>query len=155
MLLRHSFLCALVLAFIACNTGSRKTENTELKSTSTVQSESDKVDKDFNAFIEKFSKDAAFQLARTNFPLPVKHYDTGNENDTILYVERSAFVMMDFRKKKSDGRYDQWKQEIVLDKNSTRATIQIRGIDNGIMVDYDFEKRDGRWMFVKVDDAST
>ncbi len=63
--------------------------------------------------------------------------------------------MMDFRKKKSNSRYDQWKQEIVLDKGETKATIEIRGIENGIMVDYYFEKNDDRWMLVGVDDSST
>lgn len=63
--------------------------------------------------------------------------------------------MIDFRKKKSEGINDQWKQEIVVDENDTKARIEIRGIDNGIMVDYYFEKNDGRWMLVNIDDAST
>ena len=63
--------------------------------------------------------------------------------------------MMDFRKKKSDSRYDQWKQDAVLDKGGNKATIEIRGIENGIMVDYYFEKDDGKWMLVAVHDSST
>jgi len=63
--------------------------------------------------------------------------------------------MMDFRKKKSTGNYDQWEQMIVIDKNNTSATIEIRGIENGIMVDYLFEKVNEVWMLIEIDDSST
>jgi len=63
--------------------------------------------------------------------------------------------MLDFRQKKSTGRYDQWEQNIVVDKNNTTARIEIRGIDNGIMVDYLFAKIDDAWMLVEVEDSST
>ncbi|MFL5809267.1 MAG: hypothetical protein ACJ749_07070 [Flavisolibacter sp.] len=78
-----------------------------------------------------------------------------NDKDTIFYKQRSAFEMMDFRKKKSDSRYDEWRQEIFLEKSQTRATIEIRGVDNGLVVDYLFEKRNGKWMYVGIDDQST
>jgi hypothetical protein len=155
MILGHWFSCALIIAFAACNTESGKTEVTQSEPISAVQRDIDKVDRDFNLFVEKFSEDSAFQLDRTSFPLRIKQYDIDNDKDTILYRQRSAFEMMDFRKKKSDGRYDQWKQEIVMDKNQTKARIEIRGIENGIMVDYYFEKKDGKWMLVNIDDAST
>jgi len=62
---------------------------------------------------------------------------------------------MDFGKKKSKGQYDQWEKKIVVDKNNTSATIEVRGIDNGIMVDYLFEKINGTWMLIEIDDSST
>jgi hypothetical protein len=63
--------------------------------------------------------------------------------------------MMDFRTKKSTGRYDQWEQKIVIDKSNASATIEIRGIENGIMVDYLFEKVNGAWMLIEIDNSST
>lgn len=155
MLLRHLFLYVLVIACAACNSHSTTTESTQSKPPGPVQPGIDTVDRDFHLFIEKFSKDSAFQLNRTVFPLQIRQYDIDNGGDNIIYEQRSAFEMIDFRKKISDGIHDRWKQNIVWDKNDTRATIEIRGIDNGIKVDYHFEKKDGRWMLVHIDDAST
>ena len=109
----------------------------------------------FNAFVDKFSSDSTFQLSRTKFPLKIKWYDIDNDKDSLIYKERSSFEMMDFRKKKSTGQYDQWEQLIIVDKNNTSATIEIRGIDNGIRVYYIFYKINGAWMFIEIDDSST
>jgi hypothetical protein len=113
------------------------------------------IDSNFNDFVDKFSSDSTFQLSRTKFPLKIKWYDLDNDKDSIIYKDRSDFEMMDFRKKKSRGQYDQWEQKIVVDKNNTSATIEIRGIENGIMVDYLFEKINGAWMLIELDDSST
>ncbi|MEJ8819139.1 DUF4348 domain-containing protein [Lacibacter sp. H407] len=115
----------------------------------------DKVEVDFNLFIDNFSKGTAFQRSRTLFPLKIKQYDLENDKDTILYKHRSDFEMMDFRKNKSVSNSDKWTQKIILDKSQKAVVIQIRGIDNGIIVDYLFEKRNGKWLFVAVEDSST
>lgn len=87
--------------------------------------------------------------------MKVKLYDIDNDRDSVIYKETSDFEMMDFRKNKSTGRYDQWEQKIVVDKADTSATIEIRGIDNGIMVDYRFKKINKAWMLTEIDDSST
>ena len=122
--------------------------------TSTIPTK-EAIDNNFNDFIDKFSTDSTFQLSRTKFPLKTKWYDLDNDRDSLIYRERSSFEMMDFRKKKSTGQYDQWEQRIVVDKNNTSAIIGFRGIENGIMVDYLFEKINGAWMLIEVDDSST
>jgi hypothetical protein len=63
--------------------------------------------------------------------------------------------MMDFREKQKANEHDEWKQEVVIDKDNVKATIEVRGLDNGIVVDYIFERRKGRWMFIGIDDSST
>ncbi|MNY65999.1 hypothetical protein D3C86_2033600 [compost metagenome] len=62
---------------------------------------------------------------------------------------------MDFRKKTLASHLDQWEQKIVVDKNNTSATIEIRGIENGIRVDYLFKKINGAWMLIEINDSST
>ncbi len=122
--------------------------------TSTIPAK-EAVDNNFKAFVDNFSSDSTFQLSRTKFPLKIKWYDIDNAKDSLIYMDRSSFEMMDFRKKKSTGQYDQWEQKIVVDKNNTSATIEIRGIENGIVVDYLFEKINGAWMLIEIDDSST
>jgi hypothetical protein len=87
--------------------------------------------------------------------LRIKTYDIDSGKDIITYEERSAFEMMDFRRNKSDNTVNEWKQKTVLNKNQSKATIEVRGIENGTMVDYNFEKRDGKWMLISINDGST
>lgn len=111
------------------------------------------VDDNFNVFIEKFSADSTFQQSRVKFPLKTKWYDLSNGRDSIIYQDRAGFKMMDFSKKKTSGQYVQWVQKIVVDRE--KARIEIRGIKNGIMVDYLFEKVSGAWMLIEIKDSST
>jgi len=113
------------------------------------------IDNNFNDFIDKFSADSTFQVSRTKFPLKTKWYDLDNDRDSLIYKDKSSFEMTDFRKKKATSEYDQWEQKIEVDKNNTSATIEIRGIENGITVDYLFEKINGAWMLIEIDDSST
>ena len=155
MLSRPFVNCLLFLLLTACSNNPKK-ESPQLSQELPISvSATDDVEKDFTLFLEKFSKDSAFQRSRTKLPLIVKLYDLENDQDTILFKQSSEYAMMDFRSKKPDPIHDQWKQTIVLDKGGNKATIEIRGIENGIMVDYYFEKIDGQWMLVGVNDSST
>lgn len=133
------------------NSTSRQSNETQYRTIPTKEA----IDNNFNDFINKFSTDSTFQITRTRFPLKTKWYDIDNDKDSLFYKDRASFEMMDFRKKKSTGQYDQWEQKIVVAKNNTSATIEIRGIDNGIMVEYLFEKINGAWMLIEMADSST
>lgn len=140
----------------ACDSSSTKSSggaSTETQSLTTPTKET--IDNDFYDFIEKFSADSTFQLSRTKFPLKTKWYDMDNDSDSIIYKDRSKFELMDFRKKKSTGQYDLWEQKVVIGKDNASVTIEIRGVENGIMVDYLFEKINGAWMLIEIDDSST
>ena len=63
--------------------------------------------------------------------------------------------MMDFRFKKSNTKTDNWEQKIVIEENKQKAQIEIQGVDNGILVIYQFVKENGIWMLVEVNDKST
>jgi hypothetical protein len=158
MLKRH-FITSLLLAILwtSCeSSGSANTTSQQSRENQTVSIPTkEPVDNNFNDFIEKFSVDTTFQLSRTKFPLKTKWYDIDNDRDSLIYKDQSDFKMMDFRKKKTASPYDQWEQKIVIDKNNTSATIEIRGIENGIMVDYLFEKINGAWILIGIDDSST
>ena len=156
MLLRYFIITLAIAAFSSCNSDKQKAGVQQSTTpVAILSSDIENVDNHFDVFIEQFSRDTAFQLKRIKFPLRIKQYDIENDKDTIIYKSRSVFEMMDFRKKKSLSSLDQWKQEIILYKSQSKATIEIRGIENGIMVDYYFEKSDGKWMLVGIDDSST
>ena len=153
---RYIIVYLVITSFLSCSNDTKNSINAGSNSQAVVLSAgSSEADRSFNAFIEKFSKDTSFQLGRIRFPLSVKQYDTDSETDTIIYQQRSVYEMLDFRKDKSEGPYDQWKQKMVVNERQDKATIEVRGIENGIAVDYHFEKGKGKWMLVGIVDSST
>ena len=157
MFKRHYLTILLFVTLLtACDNGSTNStgrQSNETQNPAIPAKES--IDNNFNDFIDKFSTDSTFQISRIKFPLKTKWYDIDNDKDSLIYKDRSGFEMMDFRNKNSTGQYDQWEQKMVVDKNNTSATIEIRGIENGIMIDYLFEKINGAWMLMEIDDSST
>lgn len=137
----------------ACNNSSTNSIRGQINESKIPTNESK--DSDFIDFIDKFSTDSTFQVSRTKFPLKTKWYDLDNDSDSIIYMDMSKFELMDFRKNKSKGKYDQWEQKIVIGRDNASAIIEIRGIENGIMVDYIFKRINGTWMFIEIDDSST
>ncbi len=154
-MIRRFYIASLFIAaiLIACNDSSINSTSGLKNETKTSTKED--IDGNFNDFIDKFSTDSIFQISRIKFPLKSKWYDLDNDRDSIIYKEKSNFKMMDFRKKKSAIQQDQWEQKIVIGKDHASATIEIRGIENGIMVDYLFEKINGVWMLIEIEDSST
>jgi hypothetical protein len=149
------FLLALSL-FASCENASTSSVKKQFcnENSPTITSK-ESIDSNFNLFIDKFSADSSFQLSRTKFPLKIKWYDIENDNDSLFYKNKSNFEIVDFRQKKSKGVEDQWEQKIVLNTNNTLATIEIHGIDNGILVNYFFEKVNGAWILIAIEDIST
>jgi hypothetical protein len=149
------FISIIFFSVLLASCGNNDTvtrQQTNDKQSSTSESK-DTVDNDFNVFIVKFSTDSMFQLSRIKFPLKISWHEI--DQDTVMYKNKSDFELIDFRAKKYTGPLDQWQQEIIIDKNNKSATIEIRGIDNGIFIEYVFEKINGTWMFIEIDDSST
>lgn len=149
-----------ILLLLALITGCKNTSTSSIaiqtaETQDTLSVTPDPSDQKFADFIEKFSADSTFQLSRTKFPLKVTWYDHDTDQDSLFFINKPDFQMVDLRKKKSSGEFDQWEASTVLSNNKTSATIRISGIDNGIMVFYHFEKINGAWMLVDVEDAST
>jgi hypothetical protein len=112
------------------------------------------VDKDFNTFLTYFSKDSVFQISRIAFPLKVEELELNDSLEMIEKVlEREDHQHMDFSPPKFESNLDNYTQKVRVDKD--KATIEIRGIDNGLLIDYIFEKRNNRWMLITWTDSST
>lgn len=101
----------------------------------------------FSSFFEKFNNDKNFQLSRINFPLTVKlNNDDFELVDYTITKEKHIILKLNLKEA-------EYKQKTVL-KNST-VIIQQRGINNGIFIDYIFEKRKGLWFLKTWVDQST
>ena len=101
----------------------------------------------FSSFFEKFNNDKNFQLSRIKFPLTVKlNNDDFELVDYIISKEEHIILKLNLKNV-------EYKQKSIL-KNNT-VTIQQRGINNGIFIDYIFEKRKGLWFLKTWVDQST
>ncbi|WP_289659597.1 DUF4348 domain-containing protein [Flavobacterium panacagri] len=104
---------------------------------------------DFNAFFTKFNADPKFQVSRVIFPLKYQmNNDDFELSDYTMSKDKYKVLTLN---KKSDEKY--LKRTISIKKH--KATIQQRGLDNGIYVDYIFELKDNQWFLKTWIDQST
>lgn len=114
----------------------------------------DDADIDFKTFIVKFSKDSLFQISRIKFPLIVKELEL---SDSSYYLEEKINITdhrnMDFSQQQMESVQSGYTLEHKIENN--KATIELRGIDNGIITNYYFEKIEGKWTLISWVDSST
>jgi hypothetical protein len=117
------------------------------------QSNESSIDKTFESFLSKFNNDSIFQINRIKFPLPIIETESENFTEVHSKIERENYRKIDLTFDKADQKREGYTQNVKLSKN--KATIEIRGIENGIMADYYFEKENGKWTLVGWNDSST
>lgn len=101
----------------------------------------------FSSFFEKFNNDKNFQLSRINFPLTIKlNNDDFELVDYTITKEKHITLKLNLKEA-------EYKQKTIL-KNNT-VIVQQRGINNGIFIDYIFEKKNGLWFLKTWIDQST
>jgi hypothetical protein len=109
----------------------------------------EKKEEDFNQFFELFNQDSIFQDSRISFPLTVKINNEDYEQvDYIITKEEYNTLNLSTK-----TEYRDYKQKLILKKN--KAVIMQRGTNNGIFIDYIFEKRNGKWQLITWIDIST
>lgn len=113
-------------------------------------------DEDFNTFLLEFNKDSIFQISRIDFPLKVTEPNEEIDFETIeKLISKKDYRKLDFTYPKDalTREFDKFTQKTKFHKNN--ATIEIRGVDNGINSDIVFEKLNGKWYLKTWVDSST
>ncbi len=104
---------------------------------------------DFNAFFKKFNSDPKFQVSRVIFPLKYQmNNDDFDLSDYTMSKDRYKVLKLD---NKADEKY--LKRTLSIKKH--KVTLQQRGLDNGIYIDYIFELKDNKWFLKTWVDQST
>jgi hypothetical protein len=148
-------LCIIYFCSLGCNGNKAnspvaKTHVDSYKSNINVPN----IDDDFNVFIELFSKDSMFQISRIDFPLKV--HESNLQKDYELsekIIKKSVYRKRNFSYKIAESNIDTYSQEIKVIND--KATIEIRGNENGLMIDIFFEKQKGKWKLITWTDSST
>jgi len=115
-----------------------------------IDSIKDTPDYEFILFLIKFSEDSVFQINHTAFPIPNYYADSDNEYETVYNsIQLKNWKYIDLIKHLD--------KLLVFDlkNNSDYRNIFFRGIENGIFVKYTFNKQDGEWKLIKLEDYST
>ena len=108
-------------------------------------------DFEFIDFLTKFSNDSLFQIKNISFPLSESFADSDNDYETA-----TKKIKLD------DWKF--WKLTDDINRVLILSNIQtdnkyrnifFRGVENGIWVKYTFEKINGNWKLIRLEDYST
>lgn len=148
------FGCTIIGSLIGCNNQSTsKVSHGQDSVTNLAKRENHAVDDNFETFLHLFSEDSLFQINRIIFPVRGKVLELNEESEYVeIITQKDEHSHMDFRKRRKENP-DGYTISTKLTDN--KATVEVRGIDNGIFMDYYFEKINGKWMFVSYKDSST
>lgn len=145
--MRKATWILLVLLF-GC--GAKSSENTfivDVEDDSAVQ-----VDESFDIFFDRFKTDSTFQIEHTKFPwrLLIQDIDGSTVEETSEEDwEHDSFYYEDgFASRQADA----YTQNIISYGDTVK--LELRGIDNGIHVDYEFVKENNLWFLVSGKDYS-
>lgn len=108
-------------------------------------------DNEFINFLKKFSNDSIFQINHITFPLPGLFADSDNDYETV-----SRTIKLEYWKlwKLTDDINSLMLLSNIQTDNKYR-NIFFRGVENGIWVKYTFEKINGNWKLIRLEDYST
>jgi hypothetical protein len=132
----------LTISLFGCGT-----KTTELTTDKNVQGEN------FDDFFNKFRSDSLFQIERVKFPLTLVTWDIDDKFATEL-VERENWkhLRLEYKDEFGTREIDAYTQETKIYADS--AKIELRDVDNGIHVDYVFNKVEGQWTLTTERDYS-
>jgi hypothetical protein len=106
----------------------------------------------FDEFFKRFTEDSLFQVERVKFPFRVIWRTEDGETTHETEKENWTHSTFYYDKSYSARQVDAYTQEIK--KYGDSVKIEIRGVDNGIYVDYKFVKDNGKWILFSGKDYS-
>lgn len=105
---------------------------------------------EFLKYLTAFTVDTSFQLNHINFPVKYNHFDY--ENFDELTSEISKYEWSDFLVK---NEFNKLFYVSTDNRLNNYRNIYLRGVDNGIWVQYLFKKIDNNWRLTEFSDYST
>jgi hypothetical protein len=116
-------------------TGTRNTKNKE----------------DFDDFIYKFIGDSLYQLDRIKFPLKSQQWDSDEVDSTRIEKDNWKTVRLFWGEQYRPQIYDNFKREM---RDTDERLFCWEGIENGINVEYKFNRIKGLWYLTEFNDFS-
>jgi hypothetical protein len=109
------------------------------------------LDGDFATFLEHFAGQSDFQYQRTRFPFKVRWLIAGEGGrDSTFYQDSTQFFPLDLVPR----QYYNIDYSTELSDGGQKALVKIWGKENGINLEYYFEKENGKWFLIELYNAS-
>lgn len=109
------------------------------------------LDGDFATFLDHFAGQRGFQYQRTKFPFKVRWLIAPESGrDSTFYQDSAQFSPLDLVPR----QYYNIDYSSELSDGGQKALVKIWGKDNGINLEYYFEKIKGKWILVEMYNAS-
>lgn len=109
----------------------------------------------FRQFFVEFGSKPEFQNTRVEFPLPyVSYYE--DLDSAVSRIARHEWTFIDFGRDSSAHRkpVDAYTARVIaIDETSVNYLRE--GVDNGILIIYEFKKIRSKWFLTKIVDKST
>ena len=106
----------------------------------------------FDNFIYRFISDSLFQLERINFPLKSSTQTDLDEEDTRLIEKKDWKIVRLFGQEEYRPQiYDNFTREF---RDTDERLFCWEGIENGIYVEYKFQRLSGLWYLIEYNDYS-
>jgi hypothetical protein len=109
---------------------------------------------DFNEFFKRFTTDSLFQIERVKFPwtMMIWELDEDAPKKELTNKEEWRFSSFHYDESYATRQIDAYTQETKIYADS--AKIELRGVDNGIHIDFEFHRINGQWTMVSEKDYS-
>ena len=108
-------------------------------------------DLDFINFLTKFSTDSIFQINSISFPITESFADSDKDYETAS----KTIKLRDWKFWKLTSDINQLLLLTDIQKDNKYRNIFFRGVENGIWMKYTFERVNGNWKLIKLEDYST
>ncbi|WMI68201.1 DUF4348 domain-containing protein [Mangrovimonas sp. YM274] len=151
--MKHYILAIFTFVIISCKQYSN--ENKVVGLTQVETNIPANVDSDFRLFLDFFNKDSIFQLNRIDFPIKVKDFQKVEFELNERVINKIDYSLKTFQINKTSDLEDFGEYEQIIKIENEKAIIEISGIGNGIAIDYEFAKVNGKWKLITWTDQST
>lgn len=119
-----------------------------------IRNNSDDLESSFKSFIQDFKSDSSFQAAHIKYPIKKEIYDVYGEDKIIDYISEEEWIHLSFKNQSESNEQDKF--EMIINSLDNNSIVYImKGIDNGILIEYIFEKKNSDWILVEIKNKST
>lgn len=145
---KTTFIFAILIFLIGCNELKEKNIQNQ---TQIVNGNKEKIHReDFDSFFLKFSSDSVFQISRIKFPLKKSILDITDElEETKILKNEWDFISFKDNNSSLNGF-----NYIKTKSDASQVKYEMRGIDNGILIEYIFQKEENEWYLIEIQDLS-
>lgn len=150
--MKSSASCIVIstLFLFSCGASNSDTRREAVSEPSLTQTQTKM--EDFGSFFQRFTTDSVFQISRVDFPFHIRTSSEGDESETVIDKAAWRFSPFHYDSSFATRRVDAYTQQVK--SYGDTISLELRGVDNGIYIDYEFVFRNGKWFMVSGSDYS-